>query len=96
MAAGLPTDKATLDNILGGLALKVHTALADITSLKSQVDGLTDAELQALGYSAGDVANIRSTLTDLNKLAGIYGGTQTQASAYDFRQFTKRLIGFAQ
>jgi hypothetical protein len=67
--------------------------LRNVQIFKAFLDTQTDAALQALGYSAGDVAVLRSAYTDLDKLRQVYEGVATQGTTYDFRTFAKQLVG---
>ena len=93
MTVGYPTSRSDIDSRAGGIALDLRNAMFNIRNFKLWLDTQVDADLTALGYTAGDIANLRSAFVDLVKLAGVYDGTQTQATLYDFRTFAKLLTG---
>ena len=93
MSVGFPQDKANVDARLGQVALAVRVALADVKALQTYMAATPDATLLAMGYVQAEVNTMKSALTDLNKLATVYEGTDTQTPAYDFRTFAKLLVG---
>lgn len=94
MSLGITPTKSDVDSLCGGLARDLKTTLSRIVDAKLWLDTKTDANLLALGYVQGEVDSLRSAYVDLNKLAGIFNATQTQATTYDFKTFAKLLYGF--
>lgn len=90
---GIQFTKGSIDSTVGGVAVAVESALTRVRQFKYFLDGQADADLVALGYSAGDVAILRSACADLDQLAALYQGVGTVAVAKDFRTFAKRLMG---
>lgn len=95
MALGYPTTKNDIDSRAGGLAIDLRNRFVEIMNFKVWLDAATDPELTDIGYTALDIARLRSAFIDLDKLARIYFGTETQATPYDFRTFAKFLTGVA-
>jgi hypothetical protein len=93
MAVGLTVGKTDLDNAAGNLAKSVDVVLTQVGQLKAWMDTQTDANLTALGYLPGEVATLRSAITDLDQLRQVYQGLATRTPAYDYRQFAKLLAG---
>lgn len=93
MSVGFPVDKNTLDQRTASLAWQLRSTFDQIQIVKTWLDTQTDTALEALGYSAGDVAVIRSAYVDLSKLGTVAHGTATQTPAYDFFTFAKSLLG---
>ena len=93
MSIGLSQGKADIDAQLAQCAIQLREAFVIIQRLQTFMTATADATLTAAGYTAGEVAQIKSAATDMDKLRQIYEGTATQASAYDFRQFVKLLTG---
>lgn len=91
MAVGIYSTKSDVDARAGQMAQQVRDALAAITSFKLWLDAKTDPDLTALGYAAGDIATLRSAITDLDKVNQVYLGLAAQTPAYDFRTFAKHL-----
>jgi hypothetical protein len=52
------------------------------TWINGQGTGL--ATLEALGYSAADAQTALNMISSLNTMAGVYFGTATQATAFNF------------
>lgn len=93
MTVGYPQDKATIDNRAGSVVTGVRESLRQAQLFKAFLDSVTDPQLTALGYTGTEISQLRSSVTDLDKLRTIYEGTATQATTYDFRQFAKLLAG---
>jgi len=93
MSVGYTVGKADVDGRAGALALALRNDFDAIRNFKIWLDAQTDQMLTALNYTPGDISTLRSAITDLAKLVGIYEGTQTQSPAYDFRTFAKLLTG---
>lgn len=91
MAVGMFSTKSDVDVRAGQLVQSVRDNLTGVGNFKLWLDAQTDPALTALGYSGGDIATLRSTFTDLDKLRQIYLGTVAQSPAYDFRTFAKLL-----
>jgi len=94
MTVGLPIDKNIIDARAGGLVLALRDTLREIQGLKAFFDAKTDPELLAFGYTAPEVAILRSSFTDLNKLALIAVAGATQSPASDFFFNARLLLGF--
>jgi hypothetical protein len=95
MSVGRTNSKTELDSALGAITSSLFATMDNVAKVKSSVDAITDTALQAapFGYTAGEVAQIRSMLTDLDKLRTVFVGTATQATTYDFRTFSKLALG---
>lgn len=93
MSVGFPANKLDVDSRAGQLAIQLRDTLREVQLFKAWLDSQTDAVLTGLGYSSGDIAQLRSSYVDLDKLRTIYEGTATQATTYDFRTFAKLLTG---
>lgn len=95
MASGLSADmtKRTVDQATGIAAQKLNVAFLEVQNAKAFLDVLQEADLEALGYTANDVAVLRSALADLDQLRRIYQGGEALAAAKDFRTFAERMWG---
>lgn len=97
MSVGLTKNKADIDNRLAAVTLELRTAFDHIETLKTVLDTMTDGDLLALtgspSYTAGEVAILRSAMTDLDQLRAVYKGLATRTPAYDYRTFAKLLTG---
>ena len=91
MTVGIYSNKSDVDVRAGQLVQTVRDNLTAVGNFKLWLDAQTDQALTALGYTGGDIATLRSTFTDLDKLRQIYLGTATASPAYDFRTFAKLL-----
>lgn len=93
MAIGISVTKADLDRISGALARDVNNLLRWCADFDEFLDAKAEGELTALGYTAGEVAVIKSAFADLAQLASLYDGVGTLANAKDFTTFAKQLWG---
>ena len=93
MSIGLSQGKADIDAQLAQAAIQLREALLVIQRLQAFLAATPDATLVTAGYTAEEVATIKSASSDMDKLRTIFEGTATQASAYDFRTFVKLLTG---
>lgn len=93
MSVGLSIQKSSVDGEIGAIGRDLNLVVGRIINFKAWLDGQTDPDLVALGYSAPDIANMRSALGDAQQLANIYSGTATLTNVKDFRTFLKRLWG---
>lgn len=92
MSIGYPVTKQRIDAQCGDAIYQLREALARIQRIKLDLDEMSDADLQALGYSAGEVAIVKSSIGDLNALANVARGQGTQAAPNDFFFFARQLI----
>jgi len=93
MTVGLYSTRGEVDVRAGQLARALRDVLTEIGDFKLWLDTQTDSQLTAdFGYAAGDIATLRSSYIDLDKVRQIYLGAVAQTPAYDFRTFAK-LIG---
>jgi hypothetical protein len=95
MSVGLPVDKFQLDSQAGGLARTLETFANQALQLKQYLDAVPDADLEAppFGYTANEVAELKSAATDMATVAGVYKGTVDHTPASDLGVFSRRLMG---
>ena len=94
--AGYPIAKVDLDNRIGALVTALRDDLNACVMFKALLDDtsiLPDATLTALGYSAGDITQIRAAFTSLAKLSDIARASAVQAATNDFWFDAKHLAG---
>lgn len=97
MAVGYPVTKAGVDAQAMQLVLDLRNTLEQIAKMKVWLDGQSEADLIALGYTGGEggeVALLKSSFTDLANLHKVAIGQQSQAEANDFLFFARRLLAF--
>lgn len=96
MAAGYPIVKVDLDNRMGQAVLAVRQSLVEIVRIKAMLDDTTilpDATLTSLGYSPGEITQLRAAFADLKKLYDISTAAAVQTPANDFWFNAKHLTG---
>jgi hypothetical protein len=52
-----------------------------------------DPDLIALGFTADDVATLKTSFNDLTQLGLIWVGAEALPAPYDFRTFVRRMWG---
>lgn len=93
MSIGRTATKDDLNNAAGSIASSLFATMDNIAKVKVVLDTLDTTALQSLGYTAGEAAQLKSAFTDLDKLRTVFIGTATQSPVYDFRTFTKLMLG---
>lgn len=93
MSVGILVTKGEIDSRMGDVARSLQKVFKEHSVLKSFLDSKLDADLVALGYTAGEVAVLKSASSDLNQLFTIYSGTANLATAKDFTTFLRQLWG---
>jgi hypothetical protein len=92
MSIGLNPGKTDIDLLVGSIVRALHGDLLKIEQIEYFLAGKTDGDLEALGYSVGEIAILRSAIADLAELATVYRG-ESDAPQKDFRTFARRLMG---
>lgn len=85
MAVGYDKNKSAVDAILGDLSVAINRNFRRAVQLKTELDAYTDGQLTNAGYTVGEVASIRTFVSDLAQLQQVYSGAASLPSAKDFR-----------
>lgn len=93
MSAGVPFNKDAVNNSLGSVVQQVYAALDNVRKVQAALTATPNQTLLDLGFAQADIDSMKSAYTDLDNLRQVFEGGRTQATAYDFRTFAKRLIG---
>ena len=93
MSVGFVTTKATLDQQSGLLATQIMQWADAAHNFNQYLVAAPDADLEGLGYTADDVALLKSAGHDMAQLALVFTGAAAQTPAYDFRTFVARIAG---
>lgn len=102
MSIGLTLTKADLDNRAAGIVLNLRDSLRRASEFCTLLNDTTffanDAALTALGYSAGEVTQLRASFTDLGGASGsslfrIANAQATLGGVNDFFFNAKHLTG---
>jgi hypothetical protein len=66
----------------------MRDVLTDVSDLSLNVNGQGGglAFLESVGYTAGDAATALAAISYLNTISGVYFGTATQGSDFNFNQ----------
>ena len=95
MTVGATISQNEINSAAAQIARQVFGALNNVQQMKAWLDTQIDADLIALGFTAGEVATLKSAFTDLDKIRQIFQGLEVQATQYDARTFSKLLLGVA-
>jgi hypothetical protein len=93
MSVGLPATKAEIDSRAGDIARAFQRNFDDVAVLKGFLDATPDPDLIELGYTADEVASLKTAWSDLSQLGTIFAGGAALPAAKDFRVFVRRLWG---
>lgn len=84
MAVGTGTSQSNVNANLTGYAIQMRN-LCD--AIRNEQEGIVDlglAGLEALGFSSGDAQTVLNMWSYMNTISGVYYGTATQGSEFDF------------
>jgi hypothetical protein len=93
MSVGLAVTKQELDTRAGDISRQFQRSFDDVLVLQGFLLATPDADLIALGYTADEVASLKTAFADLEQLARIWTGSDALPAAKDFRTFVRRLWG---
>lgn len=94
MSVGLPVTKNEIDTRAGDLARAFQRMAGDVSTLKGYLDGATEEVLVEYGYTANEVAVLKTAITDLKQLLVDIGyGVEPLPAAKDFTAFLRQLWG---
>jgi len=93
MSVGLPVTKDEIDRRAGDLARSFQKNFDDVVTLQGFLASMVDADLIALGYTANEVAVLKTSFADLSQLGTIWTGVADLPAPKDFRTFVRQLWG---
>lgn len=96
MSIGYPINKTDLDNLMGRLVVSLRDDFVAVANFKVLLDDTTvlpDAVLTSLGYSGGEITQLRASFTSLNNLYNVSKNNGTVPSNNDFWFDAKHLAG---
>ena len=93
MSVGLPVTKNEIDSRAGDIARAFQDHFGDVVTMQNFLTATANADLEAMGYTADEVASLKTAFTDLMELGDIWRGAAPLASPKDFRVFVSRLWG---
>jgi hypothetical protein len=95
MSVGNQGSADSVSQSLTNFALGMRQVMQSIANLNTFVNGqgTGQATLEALGYSSEDATTALADLAYLNTVAGVYFGTATQASEFNFNNQLAPLWG---
>lgn len=84
MAIGNQASVAGINQTLGSLAISLRDRCDDINNFFEWVNSLGQAGLVALGFSSGDATSVINMASYLHTISGVYYGTVTQGTLFNF------------
>jgi hypothetical protein len=84
MAIGDQGTVAGINQTLTTNALAMRNLMQQILDDQEGITDLGLAGLEALGFSSGDAANVITMFSYMNTIAGVYKGTLTQGTTFNF------------
>jgi hypothetical protein len=93
MSVGAPVTKTDLDARAGNIALRFQQSFEDVLTMQGYLAATVDTDLEALGYTASEVATLKTAFADLTELGTIWTGAAALQTAKDFRVFVRQLWG---
>ena len=90
---GLPVTQDEINTRAGEIARGFQRQFEDVTTMQEYLLQTPDSDLIALGFTADDVASLKTAFGDLAQLGRIWVGAEPLAAAKDFRTFVRRLWG---
>jgi hypothetical protein len=93
MSVGLPVTKSEIDTRSGDIARAFQRQFEDVGTMQTFLEQTPEADLVALGYTASEVAILKTAYNDLTQLTRIWLGNEALAAPKDFRTFVRQLWG---
>lgn len=86
MTVGTQANSSMIDGQLTTLSVAVRKLMQQIADLNTYVNGQAQGQalLQQLGYSSADATTALQMIGYLHTLAGVYFGTATQGTDFNF------------
>lgn len=93
MSVGRPVTKDEIDARSGDIARGFQKQFDDVLTMQMYLTATVDQVLVDLGYTAEEVATLKTAFADLEQLTRIWAGSEALAAPKDFRTFVRRLWG---
>lgn len=93
MTVGAPADQAEINAAAAQITRSLFASMQNVTEFKAFLDTRTTGDLTTLGFTSNEAAVLKSAFADLATLVSVFQGAATQATTYDFRTFSKQLLG---
>ena len=84
MAVGNQATVNSINSSLSSLSITLRNYCQTIVNLQEFITQLGTAGLQALGYSSADATSVVNYASYLNTIAGVFFGTATQGTQFNF------------
>lgn len=84
MAVGFQVTKAAIDQRVGSIVVAGEAWFDDVNRMSAWLAGSLDGDLTALGYTAGEVTQLKGSFIDLGNLRLTAYGQRAQTPASNF------------
>ena len=88
MSVGTPLTEVGVNTQITNLSTQMRNLMWQVANLSKNVNGQGNglAVLEAAGFTAGDAATALAAVSYMNTIAGVYYGTATQGTDFNFDQ----------
>jgi hypothetical protein len=93
VAIGSQDNVAQVNATISAYALQLRNLMDQIREQQEFIVGLGLTGLEAMGFSSGDAQSILNMWSYMNTVSGVYYGTVTQGSLFDFDNALSGLWG---
>ena len=93
MVVGFEVTKTDLDRRMGGSVIALREAFVQIARVQEYLGRMTEGDLTEMGYSAEEIALIKSSFSSLTTLKDVAEGKKAQPEADNFFFWASRLTG---
>jgi hypothetical protein len=93
MTLGATVTQVEVNQAAAAIGRQAFSLFQTIKEFTAYLAGTPDVTLTAMGFSVGEVAQLKSGMTDLDQLRTVFEGTATRTPAYDYRTFSKLFLG---
>jgi hypothetical protein len=90
---GVQVTQARVNEVLGGVATRLHDLFNEIATLKEWNDITTQEVIESLGFTPDDAYLVKLIIDELAQLRTIYAGAANLANAKDFREQARKARG---
>lgn len=93
MSIGIQPTQQSVNAAVGNIAVTLRDACNRIADFQTWVTTYGQSNLETLGFTPGDAGAVLTVASYLNTIAGVYKGTATQGSEFNFDDALSALWG---
>jgi hypothetical protein len=84
MSVGNQASTGSINSQLSSMAISLRNILTSVEQFQEFVVAQGQSGLEALGYDSTDATTVLNMASYMNTVAGVYFGTATQGTQFDF------------